>query len=66
MAFAVWNSFSVPMSLAFDPPSFNLMIFKIIELIVDLSFGLDIIMSFRTIIIDDRGEEELRESEIAK
>lgn len=66
MAFAVWNSYSVPMSLAFNPPSFNSTVFKILELIVDLSFGLDIAVSFRTIIIDDFGEEEHRQSEIAK
>lgn len=65
MGFSLWNCFTVPISVSFDPPQMNDKFFVIFNYIVDLFFFIDILISFRCVVYDDKGEEIVTDKEMA-
>ena len=55
MALAIYNCFSIPLSVAFEPEQMKSVYFTIADIIIDLTFVLDIIISFRTAYINNQG-----------
>ena len=45
---AVYNSFSIPLGLAFAPPSYEYTWVKVLNWLIDVCFFFDIVLSFRT------------------
>jgi hypothetical protein len=45
---SIWNCYSLPFDIAFNPPLFQETYFKGINNIIDSCFGIDIIINFRT------------------
>ena len=60
------NVATIPLSLSFEPAVFKKNLFTYSNYVIDLMFLLDIIFSFRTTYIDDKGEEVLDSFNIAK
>lgn len=54
---ALFNSYFVPLNVAFDGEILHSMTFLILNSIIDFIFFLDIIVSFRTVFIDQKGNE---------
>ena len=65
MFFALYNCFSVPLKVVFQPDIMYNPIFQIMDGIIDFLFFVDIIVSFRQPYINDKGEEEARASMMA-
>ena len=64
---AIYNSFSIPLKLAFNPYVLNLTAFLVLDASVDLVFLIDIIFTFRTTFLDPKlGEEVIDPYLIAK
>ena len=64
---AVYNSITLPLLLAFQPPFLKDGPLESIDLIIDCLFLLDIIITFRTTIIDPRKNTEVLDTKkIAK
>lgn len=59
---SVYQAFSVPLDIAFEPDIFNSPQFRTFDSIVDLIFVLDIIFKFRTTFIDPISGEEIMDS----
>ena len=57
MIFAVINCFTIPLKVAFKPDFMDNRYFSISNNVIDFFFFLDIIVSFRTVLIDEKGEE---------
>lgn len=53
----VFNSFSIPLDLSFEPIAFKTQQYHIFTVIVDIVFILDIIICFRTTFMDQLGKE---------
>ena len=53
----IFNAFSVPMDIAFTPPSMETSEFKIFSVFVDFLYFIDIVICFRTTFVDDSGRE---------
>ena len=66
MILAVWNSFWIPYSVAFEPPSANDIGLKLMNWTIDFLFFVDILIAFRTTYITKNGEEIYEPSQIAK
>ena len=66
MAAAVFNCFSIPIKVAFNPPSMSTTFFEVFDWIVDFIFLLDIIITFRTSFINYKGIEVTNLKEIAR
>jgi len=48
MVFATWNSFSIPIEIAFKPAIINTWYYFLFNSIINFIFVLDIIVTFRT------------------
>jgi hypothetical protein len=59
LVISVWNSFSIPIDIAFEPEIFEESANVIANHIIDGIFSLDIILHFRTTIINDVTGEEI-------
>lgn len=57
MTFSLYNSFTVPIEMAFKPPGMNAPIMIITNYVIDFIFFMDILIAFRTAYIDDMGIE---------
>ena len=57
MMAATFNCFSIPFKVAFAPPVMDSLGFLILNGVIDLTFFIDIIVTFRTSYIDDYGNE---------
>jgi len=66
MFFAIVNSFFVPLKVAFEPEFFYSGPVEITNSVIDFVFMCDVIMGFRTIFIDEFGEEISNPWKIAK
>lgn len=66
MMLAVFNCFSIPLNVAFAPAFLTNSFFNVVNIIIDFTFFLDILISFRTAIIDDLGNEIDTPCEIAR
>lgn len=65
MGFSLFNCFTVPIGVCFDPPQMGNFIFVVSNYIIDLFFFLDIIIAFRCVVYDDKGEEILSDRVMA-
>ena len=65
MALSLYNCFTVPIEVAFEPEFMNSYIIVVSNYIIDSIFLMDIIISFRVVYIDSIGNEERRLSYIA-
>jgi len=54
---AIFNCFCIPIDLAYKPDVMQGGIFNFINSMIDFFFILDILVSFRTTYIDNRGDE---------
>ena len=61
LVISVWNSFSIPIDIAFAPPVFEEMPNVVVNHIIDIVFAFDIILHFRTTIVNDATGEEIME-----
>ena len=60
MLLALFNCFSIPIQVSFDPPGMNTVGLTVINNTIDFLFAVDIFVVFRTTYIDsDTGEEVL-------
>lgn len=67
MIFATWNSFSIPIEIAFQPSIADSWYYLAFNTIIDLIFFLDIIVTFRTTYISPSSGDEISEpKQIAK
>ena len=66
MIAATFNCFSIPFKVAYNPLSMQTIWFTILNACIDFSFGIDIILTFRTSFIDDYGNEIYLPKDIAK
>lgn len=66
MALSLFNCFSVPLTVAFQPEDFEANIFVYLNFTIDFMFFCDMLVTFRTAFIDDQGNEETRYYYIAK
>ena len=66
MAAAVFNSFSIPLKVSFDPQSMNTTFFETFNWFVDFIFLMDIIITFRTGFMNYQGIEIIEPCKIAK
>lgn len=57
MASAIFNCFSIPFKVAFEPEEMNKQYFAIMNSFIDLVFLIDMFVNFRTTFMDERGEE---------
>jgi hypothetical protein len=57
IASAVFNCATIPIKIAFEPESMESTSFFLINLVIDICFFIDIIVTFRTGYIDDYGQE---------
>ena len=55
---SLWNCFTLPVEIAFQPAAFTFLGFKIFDFLIDSAFGVDIVLNFRTTIINDIVTEE--------
>ena len=55
MLLSLFNAFSVPMTLTFEPKSFKTTAYEAVSFIIDFMFFLDILFSFNTVYTDDMG-----------
>jgi potassium voltage-gated channel Eag-related subfamily H protein 7 len=64
---AIYNSFSIPIEIAFTPDFMNGSAFYVLNTIIDLVFLADIVVNFRTTYYDvDSGDEVFESSKISK
>ena len=54
---AIFNCFTIPIQVSFDPKSMQGVKFTVANLMIDFFFLLDIFISFRIVYIDDLGNE---------
>ena len=66
MVSAIFNSFTIPFKVAFEPDYMDTVAFNTINTIIDIIFLIDIGISFRTALIDSYGNEIETPCEIAK
>ena len=57
MSFSLFNCFTVPLKVTFNPPGMNNLLFDSCNYIIDFFFFIDILISFRSVVYDDKGEE---------
>lgn len=66
MLLAIWNCFTIPVEVAFEPEEFEHPIFLVINSMIDLLFAIDLFIVFRTTYVDTyTGEEVLNGKQIA-
>lgn len=63
---AIFNCFCIPVQLAFNPEVMEGSVFNFINLCIDFVFVLDIVVSFRTSYIDNKGNEVFNPYRIAR
>jgi hypothetical protein len=59
MILAMWNCFSIPFNVAFEPESMQSVYFLVINSIIDVLFLVDIIVNFRTTFFNIRTGDEI-------
>lgn len=59
MLLSVWNCFSLPVDIAFSPPIFQTLGNIFINHITDALFIADLLLSFRTTVIDEVTGQEI-------
>jgi hypothetical protein len=59
---SIWNSFSIPVDIAFEPPIFNELPNVVANHIIDIVFAIDILIHFRTTIVNEITGDEIKEA----
>lgn len=54
---AAYNSFVIPFEVSFKPLVGKTVFFRILDFLIDSIFFVDIIVTFRCVILDERGRE---------
>jgi hypothetical protein len=62
---AVFNCYTIPYKVSFEPPIMNTSFFTVLNLIIDIIFLIDILINFRTSYIDSKGNEVEEPTKIA-
>jgi len=62
---AIWNSYSIPVDVAFEPEIFRNPSMVLINYLIDIMFLMDIILNFRTSFQDLNGDEVIIPKDIA-
>lgn len=62
MILATWNLFYVPYNAAFKDPIFTPIVADIMNWIIDMLFMLDILINFRTSILNKKTGEDIQDS----
>ena len=57
MLSAIFNCFTIPIKVAYQPQIMNRITFFFVNLVIDLIFALDMIITFRTCYVDEFGRE---------
>ena len=65
MIAAIFNCFTIPFKVAYKPPAMDSMFFTILNVFIDFTFFVDILVTFRTVFINDYGNEIFIPREIA-
>jgi len=60
MILATFNCFQIPFDVAFEPPLFKSPLFVFTNSLIDIMFALDMIVSFRTTVIDEKTGGEVK------
>ena len=60
--FAFWNCLTLPFEVAFRPESFESYANKAFNYFIDIVFALDILLNFRTTVVDDLSGDEIVDS----
>mgnify|MGYP000034970939 FL=1 len=66
MVSAIFNCYTIPFKVAFEPEYMSSQAFTVLNSVIDLIFVLDIFVTFRTSFIDDYGNEVTELGDIAK
>jgi hypothetical protein len=61
IVFAIYNSITIPLGIAFDPDGLNSIGFSIFDSTVDLVFFIDLFVNFRTTYINTENGEEIKD-----
>jgi len=64
MILATWNLFYVPYNAAFKDPIFTPIVADIMNWIIDMLFMLDILINFRTSILNKKTGEDIQDSKL--
>lgn len=56
---AVYNSFQIPFEIAYEPESMKTAKFFVLNTLIDLMFGIDIVVNFRTTYYDPETQDEV-------
>lgn len=59
MILAIWNCYSLPLDVAFEPDAFNSSSLNIFNTLIDICFMLDILVNFRTTFVNPRTGDEI-------
>ena len=66
MVLSIYNSYTAPIEIAFNPPSYQTKTFTNVNWIIDSFFWLDIIINFRTSYINTMtGDEVIKPKKVA-
>ena len=64
MMLATFNVFVIPLDVGFNPKSFQTGWFDAVNIVIDLVFFIDILISFRTTFIDPRTGAEIKKANL--
>ena len=61
---AVYNSFQIPFEIAFEPEEMKTAKFFVLNSLIDLMFGIDIVVNFRTTYYDHETQDEVMDPKL--
>lgn len=64
MILAVWNCFSLPLDVAFEPPELEHPFFIALNFVIDSAFFIDLIINFRTTYFNPRTGDEVSDTRL--
>eukprot|EP00347_Sterkiella_histriomuscorum_P022573 403337973 len=64
MMLSIWNCYSLPFDVAFQPETFNHLFFEYLNTFIDICFGLDIVFNFRTTFLNRQTGDEVTSTKI--
>jgi hypothetical protein len=59
---SLWSCLVLPVSLSFEPSILHSLEVNIFGIFIDIAFAVDILLNFRTTLVNDLTKEEVRES----
>ena len=61
---AVYNSFQIPFEISFEPEEMKSTKFFVLNTLIDLMFGIDIVVNFRTTYYDNETQDEIMDPKL--